>query len=176
MTNADPHAPLRPRLLALTAALLDALYDAGAVQVLATLRPADMRPGGARVPGTSYELQADNAARAIRELLALRGVQADDFAQALAQADQVARYAVLAGQAPPTVGSLYQHCTRDLTAPGADDLETALNALNEAGSKLFTPSHARRISALCEKLRVQPEALDMMPVQQFVAGFVRNSP
>src|SRR5690606_19047045 len=93
----DLNAPLRQRLLAVTAALLESLYDAGAVAVLATLRPTDMRPGGARVPGTSYELEAGNAARAMRELLALRGVQADPLLQALAQADQVARYAVLAG-------------------------------------------------------------------------------
>lgn len=172
----DLNAPLRQRLLAVTAALLESLYDAGAVAVLATLRPADMRPGGARVPGTSYELEAGNAARAMRELLALRGVRADALLQALAQADQVARYAVLAGQTPPALSSLYQHCTRDIATPAAESLEAAVTALQAAGEKLFTPGQARRIAALCEKLRAQPESLDAMPVQQYVAGFVRNSP
>lgn len=171
----DLNAPLRQRLLAVTATLLESLYDAGAVAVLATLRPADMRPGGARVPGTSYELEADNAARAMRELLALRGVQADALLQALAQADLIARYAVLAGQAPPTLASLYQHCTRDIATPAAESLDAAVTALQAAGEKLFTPGQARRIAALCEKLRAQPESLDALPVQQYVAGFVRNS-
>src|SRR5690606_7219003 len=134
-----------------SAALLDALYDQAAVQVLATLRPADMRPGGARVPGTSYELEADNAARAMRELLALRGVSADALVQALAQSDLVARYAVLAGQPPPTLATLYQHCTRDIQAPGAESLDAALAAVRAAADRLFTPNHARRIAALCEQ-------------------------
>jgi hypothetical protein len=176
MTNADLHAPMRQRLLAVSAALLDALYDQAAVQVLATLRPADMRPGGARVPGTSYELEADNAARAMRELLALRGVSADALVQALAQSDLVARYAVLAGQPPPTLATLYQHCTRDIQAPGAESLDAALAAVRAAADRLFTPNHARRIAALCEQLRADPPLLDAMPVQQYVAGFVRNAP
>lgn len=174
--TADIHAPMRQRLLAVSAALLDALYDARAVPVLATLRPADMRPGGARVPGTSYELEVDNAARAMRELLALRDVQADALLQALAQADQVARYAVLAGQAPPTVGTLYQHCTRDLAPPGSESLEAAMSALQAAAARLFTPGQARRIAALCARIGAEPQELDAMPVQQYVAGFVRNAP
>ena len=172
----DVNAPMRQRLLAVSAALLDALHDAQAVPVLATLRPADMRPGGARVPGTSYELEAGNAARAMRELLALRGVQAEALLQALAQADQVARYAVLAGQAPPTVATLYQHCTRDIAPAGSESLAAALAALHTAAERLFTPGQARRIAALCERIRAEPQGLDAMPVQQYVAGFVRNAP
>lgn len=176
MTTADIHAPLRQRLLAVSAALLDALYDPEAVKVLATLRPADMRPGGARVPGTSYELEVDNAARAMRGLLSLRGVQADALLQALAQSDLTARYAMLAGQAPPTVASLYQHCTRDIAPPGSESLEGALAALQAAAEKLFTPGQSRRIAALCARIRAEPVAFDAMPVQQYVAGFVRNAP
>lgn len=175
-TPADIHATARQRLLAVSAALLEALYDPQAVQVLATLRPADMRPGGARVPGTSYELEADNAARAMRELLALRGVQADALLQALAQADQVARYAVLAGQPPPTLATLYQHCTRDIAPAGSESLEAALAALQAAAEKLFTPGQARRIAALCAQIRAEPGGLDALPVQQYIAGFVRNAP
>jgi hypothetical protein len=176
MTNADIHAPMRQRLLAVTAALLEALYDAAAVQVLATLRPADMRPGGARVPGTSYELEPENAARAMRELLAIRNVHADALVRALAHADLVARYAVIAGEAPPTLERLYQHCTRDIQVPGAESLESALAALKDAADKLFTPNQSRRIAALCEAVRAGPASFDAMPVQQFVAGLVRNAP
>lgn len=176
-TPADIHASPRQRLLAVSACLLEALYEDSAVKVLATLRPADMRPGGARVPGTSYELEVDNAARAMRELLALRGVRADALVDALAQADHEARYAVLAGKAPPTLGSLYPHCTwRDISGAGGDSLEQALAALQGAADRLFTPGHARRVQSLCEQLQAQPAMLDTMPVQQFVAGFVRNTP
>jgi hypothetical protein len=176
MTDADFNAAPRQRLLAVSAALLDGLYDQGAVQVLATLRPADMRPGGARVPGTSYELEAATAARAMQGLLALRNVYASELMQALAEADIVARYALLAGQSPPTLASLYQHCTRDIAAPGSDSLDGALKALVAAAEKIFTPTQARRIAALGQQLRVQPTSLDAMPVQQFIAGFVRNAP
>lgn len=173
-TPADINAEPRLRLLAVSIAMLEALYDAGAVQVLATLRPADMRPGGARIPGTSYELEIDTAVRAMRGLLGLRGVEADALLQALAESDKVARYAMLAGQAPPRMSSLYPHCSRAIGAPAT--LEATLAALQDVAEKLFTPSQARRIAGLCQLVREQPASLDAMPVQQFVAGFVRNTP
>jgi hypothetical protein len=175
-SESDFHAATRPRLLAVSAALLEALYDPGAVPVLATLKPADMRPGGARVPGTSYELEPANAARAMRELLALRGVQANALLEALAQADQVARYAVLAGEPPPTLALLYPHCTRDISAAGSLSLAAALKALLTAAERIFTPTQSRRIAGLCQLVREEPARLDSIPVQQYVAGFVRNSP
>lgn len=175
-TETDFHAATRPRLLAVTAELLEALYDPASVQVLSTLRPEDMHPGGARVPGTSWELAPATATRAMRALLAVRGVQADALVEALAQADQVARYAVIAGQPPPTLASLYQHCTRDTAAPGSDSLDAALKALHDIADKLLTPTQSRRIAQLCEQVRAQPASLDAMPVQQYIAGFVRNAP
>jgi hypothetical protein len=174
--DAEFHALARQRLLAVSAVLLEALYEPGAVQVLATLRPADMRPGGARVPGTSYELESPTAARAISGLLALRGVRADALAQALAEADLVARYAMLAGQPPPMLSTLYPHCTPDITVPAADSFEAALQALQAAAEKIFTPGQARRIATLADQWRQQPASVDTMPVQLFVAGFVRNAP
>lgn len=166
----------RQRLLALTATLLDALYDSAAVRVLATLRPADMRPGGARIPGTSYELDVDTAVRAMRELLALRGVRADALLQALAAADRDARQAVLAGRPSPTLSSLYAHCTADVATSASVSLEAALGALSTACEKLFTPTHARRIATFCQQLGAQPARIDAMPVQVFIAGLVRNTP
>lgn len=176
MTNETDFNAARPRLLALTTALLEALYDPAAVAVLATLRPADMHAGGARVPGTSHELEPATAARAMRALLALRGVQADALVAALAQADQVARHAVLVGRPPPTLATLYPHCTRDITAAGSGGMEAALKALLAGAEKIFTPTQSRRIAMLCQLLRSEPAQLDDIPVQQFVAGFVRNSP
>ncbi len=166
----------RQRLLALVATLLDALYDPAAVRVLATLRPADMRPGGARIPGTSYELDVDTAVRAMRELLALRGVRAEALLRALATADREARQAVLAGRPPPALSSLYSHCTPEVATPASSSLEGALQALGVASEKLFTPTHARRIASFCQQLAMQPARIDAMPVQAFIAGLVRNTP
>ncbi len=176
MTTENDIAAGRQRLLALTASLLDALYDSAAVRVLATLRPADMRPGGARIPGTSYELEAETAARAMRELMALRGVRADALLQALAESDRLARQAVLAGTPPPTLASLYSLCTPDTATAGSESLDAALSALGAACEKLFTPTHARRIASFCQQLAAQPARIDAMPVQVFIAGLVRNTP
>jgi hypothetical protein len=174
-TDNESHAAHRLRLLAVSAALLEALYQPGAVPVLATLKPADMRPGGARVLGTSYELEAATAARAMRGLLALRAVQADAFVTALAEADVAARYATLAGRKPPVLATLYPHCAQ-ATVHDAEDLESVLGVLLAAAEKIFTPYQSRRVVGLCQQLRSRPISLDAIPVQQFVAGFVRNTP
>jgi hypothetical protein len=176
MTMENETAAGRQRLLALVATLLDALYDPAAVRVLATLKPANMRPGGARIPGTSYELDVDTAVRAMRELLAMRGVRADALLQALAIADQDARLAVLTGRPQPTLASLYPHCTPDMATPASDNLAAALGALTSSCEKLFTPTHARRIASFCQELAAQPARIDAMPVQVFIAGLVRNTP
>ena len=117
----------RQRLLTSLATLLEALYDHSAVQVLATLKPADMRSGGARIPGTSYELPAATAARAMQQLAALRGGQAAAamFA-ALADADVAARHAALTGAAPPVVASLYPLCTPDMDCAASESIRAAL--------------------------------------------------
>ena len=102
----DPAAQ-RQRLLTALAALLEALYDHSAVQVLSTLKPADMRSGGARIPGTSYELPPQTAARAMQQLAAMRGAEAaSSLFVALADADVAARHAALTGAAPPVVAKL----------------------------------------------------------------------
>jgi len=165
----------RQRLLVVTGMVLEALYEPTAVPVLATLKPADMRPGGARVPGTSYELEAPQATRVMRELLALRGARADTLLAALAEADMAARYAVLAGKEPPRLVDLYRYCTADMAAPGSEALEPALKRLYGAADRLFTLTQMRRIDALCFEWKEHPETLDAMPVQQFIARWVRNA-
>jgi hypothetical protein len=165
----------RQRLLVVTAMVLEALYEPTAVPVLATLKPADMRPGGARVPGTSYELEALQATRVMRELLALRGARADALLAALAEADIAARYAALSGKEPPRLVDLYRYCTADMAAPGSEALEPALKRLYAAADRLFTLTQMRRIDALCFEWKEHPETLDAMPVQQFIARWVRNA-
>jgi hypothetical protein len=175
-TNAERNATARQRLLVVTGTLLEALYEPTAVPVLATLKPADMRPGGARVPGTSYELEAPQATRVMRELLALRGARADKLLVALAEADIAARFAALAGKEPPRLAALYPYCTAESAAPAAASLESALKHLYVAAERLFTLTQMRRIDALCFEWKEQPESLDAMPVQLFIARWVRNTP
>jgi len=175
MKNSERSTVGRQRLLVVTGMLLEALYEPAAVPVLATLKPADMRPGGARVPGTSYELEAPTAARVMRELLAQRNGRADALLAALAEADITARRAMLAGKEPPLLADMYRYCTADIAAAGAEALEPALQRLYVAADRLFTLTQMRRIDALCFEWREHPQVLDAMPVQQYVARWVRNA-
>jgi len=173
--NAEREAAARHRVLVVTGILLEALYEQAAVPVLATLKPAHMWPGGARVPGTSYELEAPQATRVMRELLALRGAREDALVAALAEADIAARAAVLAGREPPRLASLHPYCAGKLL-PGCESAEAALKRLYTAAERIFTLTQMRRIDAACCEWRQQPVLLDAMPVQQFVARWVRNTP
>jgi len=176
MKKTEANAAARQRLLVVTGMLLEALYEPTAATVLATLKPADMRPGGARVPGTSYELEAEQATRVMCALLAQRNGKADTLLAALAEADIAARLAVLTGKEPPHLVALYPYCTARTAAEGSESLETALKRLYVAASRIFTITQMRRIDTLCIQWQRQPELLDEMPVQQFVARWVRNTP
>jgi hypothetical protein len=176
MTSTERDAAARQRLLVVTGMLLEALHEPTAVPVLATLKPADMRPGGARVPGTSYELDAPLAAQVMRALLARRGGHADALLTALAEADIAGRYATIKGTEPPRLTSLYRYCTADTAATGSETLEAALRRLYVAAQRLFTLTQMRRIDAQCFAWKEHPDTLDATPVQQFVARWARNTP
>ncbi|MEJ0099868.1 MAG: hypothetical protein WDO12_09050 [Pseudomonadota bacterium] len=173
--STDTNAVGRQRLLAVTSALLEALYEPAAVPVLGKLKPADMRPGGARVPGTSYELEGPRAAQLMRELLVLRGAAADVLLARIAEADMAARYAVLSGKEPPRLASLYVYCTAGVAGLPDEAFELALKRLYVAAERIFTLTQMRRIDAQCFEWKEHPEILDAMPVQQFIARWVRNT-
>ena len=170
--NADP-AVARQRLLVVMCTLLESLHEPTAVTVLATLKPGYMQSGGARIPGTSYELTVQRAAEAMEKLLLLRGPVPAGLCAAFAQADLDARYAALAGKDPPRVHSLYPYCTNVVDAGVSYPL--VLLRLLEAVEALFTPQQARRLDLLLYSWGQAPLELDEMPVQQFVAQFVRNA-
>lgn len=170
--NADP-AIARQRLLVVMCTLLESLHEPAAVPVLATLKPGYMQSGGARIPGTSYELSVERAAEAMEKLLLLRGPVPAGFSAAFAQADMDARYAALAGREPPRVSSLYPYCTGVVDAGGPFPL--VLVRLLDAVEAIFTPQQARRLDNLLYSWGQAPLELDEMPVQQFVAQFVRNA-
>lgn len=175
--NQQADADARQRLIVVLAAMLEGLYDAAAVKVLETLKPADMRSGGARIPGTSYELPPRTAARAMQQLLAIRGITgADALTEALADADVVARLAAITGQQPPVVGSLYPQCAAQLSLEGSDSLKASLLRLYVVCEKVFTLTHMRRIDEMLFDWGQSPQHVDAMPVQKFIAQFVRNAP
>jgi len=175
--RAAASAAARQRLIVVLAAMLEGLYDNAAVKVLETLKPTDMRSGGARVPGTSYELPPRTAARAMQQLLAIRGVAtAGALVEALADADVAARLAVITGKPPPVMSELYPLCTPELSIEGSDSLKASLLRLYVVCEKIFTLTHMRRIDELLFEWGQAPQQLDAMPVQKFIAQFVRNAP
>ena len=99
------------------ASLLESLHEPTAVPVLATLGPGDMRAGGARIPGTSYELTPERATEA---MVAAAGISRRLSARACLRRwprrTWMARYAALTGADPPRVSSLYVHCTAEADA------------------------------------------------------------
>jgi hypothetical protein len=175
MMNPEQTAIARQRVLATVAMMLEAIYDPAAVKVLSTLKSGDMRPGGARVPGTSYELSAAMATQVMQQLLAQSGGRADTLLAALAEADIVARLAALTGKAPPELASLYVHCA-DVTVTGDETLNAAMTRLYVIAEKVFTLTQMRHINQMFHQWSADPATIDHMPVQAFVARFVRNTP
>jgi len=175
MMNPEQTALARQRLLVTVAMMLETLYQEIALQVLSTLGPRDMRPGGARVPGTSYELPAPTATRAMQQLVVLAGGRADALLAALAEADIEARMASLTGRTPPELASLYPHCA-DIAATGSETLEGAMQRLYLAARNIFTLTHMRRIEDQFHAWSADPAGIDRMAVQVFVARFIRNAP
>lgn len=171
------HAVERQRLLVVLATLLEALYDDKAVQVLSTLKPTDMRSGGARIPGTSYELPPRTATSAMQQLVEMRGcLAAGPLLAALADADVAAREAVLIGRLPPQMVNLYPLCTAELALPGSESMRAALLRLFQICERMFTLTHMRRLDELLYNWGQAPHEIDDMPVQKFIAQFVRNAP
>jgi hypothetical protein len=164
----------RTCLVLALASLLEALRETEAVTELAGLKPSGMLPGGARVPGTSYELPTDVAAQLMARLTMRRGEAPVVLLQALARADAQARHAVLTGAVPPLVRSLYPDCPP--VASTGTDFDSALHRLMNAADALFTPTQALRLDELLAGWEEAPDTLDEMPVQRFVSQFIRNAP
>ena len=87
-----------------------------------------------------------------------------------------ARQAALSGAAPPLVSGLYPLCKPALAAAGSESLRAALLRLYQVCEQLFTLTHMRRLDELLYAWGQAPEQIDTMPVQRFIAQFVRNAP
>lgn len=120
------------------ACAFQALQFAACRRRLGPLVPGATLPGGARVPGTSYELEPVQAAFNIGALVrwldfndtwlaAEWGHPSDNLGAILAVADYLARRAVLAGLAPPTVRDVMTAMIKAHEIQGVIALENAFN-------------------------------------------------
>jgi 2-methylcitrate dehydratase len=107
-------------------------------RLLGPVVPGAVMPGGARVPGTSYELDPVQAAFNIGAMIrwldfndtwlaAEWGHPSDNLGGILAVADYRARLAVMSGQAPPTVRDLLTAMIKAHEIQGVLALENSFN-------------------------------------------------
>ena len=147
-------------LRAATARVLGAATDPQCRAQLGPRTAGATLPGGARVPGTCFELSPAEAAADIACLLcwpAAPDAPALTLAQLLAQADAQARAAVLAGQLPMTVGELMMQI-HAAALPPSHWMQAPEAAESSAVAVLFDDA----------------QQLAQMPVQRFVAALVRH--
>ena len=165
-------------LAAALAALLAAVNSAAGAMLPEQVR-GQSEPGGARIPGTSFELVPGSAAAAMVTLLNGCGdvpfVQR--LAETLAQADAASRAAPGHGQTGPLMEEVLAGCgvaaapspsQADGAVP-AHTLASAVDALASAMRPQFRTDEAQRVLACFE----QPGALAAMPVRDFMALLVR---
>lgn len=172
---ADSKAIARSAVLDTIARVLEALREPQAAKVLSRLPSTAMVPGGARVVGTSYELEPAMAAALMSSLIGVENGSQSLLLRALAKGDADARLAVMKGTPPPVVGGLYAHCDGIALAPGGRP-EQAFGRLASAIEGMWGPAQVRRLLEQIDLWIATPEELDTMPLQRFVAQFVRNSP
>ncbi|MEN9705235.1 MAG: hypothetical protein RLZZ393_1114 [Pseudomonadota bacterium] len=155
-------------LMAALAGAFTALQDPALLRSLGPSVQGGTRPGGARVPGTSFEFTLEQAAPRMRLLLG-------DAGPVLAAADFSARQAVLDGLAPPCMGEVFDRLAGlEPPASGADDASPPPAGIaaryHAAVAALYPPKQ----QPLVQGLFSDPEALDAMPVQAFMAALVRH--
>ena len=169
-------------LAAALAALLAAVNSAAGAMLPERVR-GQSQAGGARIPGTSFELAPAAAAEAMVTLLHRCGTGHDDgpfvqrLAETIAQADAASRVAPGHGQTGPLMEEVLAVC-RAAAAPSlaqaggavpAHTLASAVGALASAMRPQFRTDEAQRVLACFE----QPGALAAMPVRDFMALLVR---
>lgn len=138
---------------------LEALHDPSCASLIGPLVPGAVMPGGARVPGTSLELDPAQAAFCIGLMLtlpvggspwlsSLNGCASDPFGAILAAADYQARKATMEGTAPLKVRDLLAALAKGLEIQGRLTLavengkptigDTGIRAARVAASAIVT--------------------------------------
>jgi hypothetical protein len=171
----DPIAIARSAVLDAVATVILSLRERESAQVLARIPPTAMLPGGARVVGTSYELEPAMAAAVMTSIVGDAGAQFGRLLRALAKGDADARLAVLKGTPPPTVSALYPHCAGIPLPPGGRP-EQAFGRLATSIEGMWGPRQVQKLLEQIDRWLANPVELDDMPLQRFVAQFVRNAP
>ncbi len=176
--TAEPTSGSLAVLAAALAALLAAVNSAAGAKLSEGVR-GQSQTGGARIPGTSFELAPAAAAEAMVALLQdyRDATFAQRFAETLAQADAASRVAPGHGQTGPLMEEVLAVCgvvvapspsTAGSAVP-AHTLSSAVDALASAMRPQFRADEAQRVLACFE----QPGALAAMPVRDFMALLVR---
>ena len=168
------HDNARIVLLNAMLSLLKALQKPELRQQLLSAAHGATRAGGARVPGTSFEFDPPQAADGMRLLLQTldEGHPAQTLPAILAESDARARQAMLAGSAPPTMRELFAEW---INACGSASLAAHTALADRAGfAQVVTQIYPLKQQPLLLGLFDDPAALDAMPVQAFMAAFVRN--
>ena len=165
-------------LVSALAAMLAAVNSGAGVALPERVR-GHSQPGGARIPGTSFELAPTAAAGAMVALLQdyRDATFAQRFAETLAQVDAASRVAPSHGQTGPLMEEVLVVCgvaaaPSPSQADGAMPAHTLASAVGELGSALrhqFKPDEAQRVLTCFE----QPGVLAGMPVRDFRALLVR---
>jgi hypothetical protein len=171
----DSLAVARSAVLDAVATVILSLREHRAGQVLARVPPTAMLPGGARVVGTSYELEPAMAAALMSSVVGDEGARFGHLLRALAKGDADARMAVLKGTAPPTVSALYAHCD-GIPLPAGGRPEQAFGKLATAIEGMWGPRQVQKLLEQIDRWIANPAELDELPLQRFVAQFVRNAP
>ena len=168
-------------LVALASALaaMLAAVNSGAGVALPERVRGHSQPGGARIPGTSFELAPTAAAGAMVALLQdyRDATFAQRFAETLAQVDAASRVAPSHGQTGPLMEEVLVVCGTGFamsayemqTSAPALPMDAALAALAASLAAQFRPDEAQRVLACFE----QPSALAAIPVRDFMALLVR---
>jgi 2-methylcitrate dehydratase len=170
----DPRPPRPAALDAARLALRDALACAflalrepSCAYLVGPLVPGATMPGGARVPGTSFELDPVRAAFSLGVLVrwldfndtwlaAEWGHPSDNLGALLATADWLARLARMEGRAPPTMRDLLASLVRAYEIQGVLGLGNSLNAAGLDHVTLVRVASAATCAALlgCDRVSV----------------------
>ena len=176
--TAEPTSGSLAVLAAALAALLAAVNSAASATLPERVR-GQSQAGGARIPGTSFELAPAAAAEAMVALLQdyRDATFVQRFVETLARTDAASRAAPGHGQAGPLMEEVLVVCGTGFamsayemqTSAPALPMDAALAALAASLAAQFRPDEAQRVLACF----VNPVALAAMPVRDFMALLVR---
>jgi 2-methylcitrate dehydratase len=138
VTSAQAYETARYCLMDTLACGFQALKYPACTKLMGPVVPGAVMPGGARVPGTSYELDPVQAAFNIGAMIrwldfndtwlaAEWGHPSDSLGGILAVADYLARKAVMEGKAPPTVRDVLTGMIKAHEIQGVLALENSFN-------------------------------------------------